>query len=62
MAEEGEDSAEEGEDLARQNFNKTYRVTKFDDVDRKIILMNRDIQRRFIQERMEKNEEDEKQE
>ena len=29
---------EEAEDLSRQNFNKTYSVTKFDVVDRNIIL------------------------
>ena len=53
---------EEGEEEAKDNFNKTYIVRKKDIVDKKIILMNRDIQRRFIQERMEKNEEDENQE
>ena len=49
---------ESGEDLAREKFNKTYSVTKFDVVNRNIILMNRDIQRRYIMERMEKNNEE----
>ena len=52
----------EGEEKAKGNFNKTYTVRKKDIVDKKIILINRDIKRRFIQERMEKKEEDENQE